>query len=140
MRYARGAHTTYPGLQVSQATNMLCTVAPNIGWSLKWNFLHVTLLAPRILRCFLVFVICAHLLNIIVAFAVIIITTIIIIIIITAITPSNNLLVSGCHLSGTHILSLSFQQTPTHTNPHTYTHLVTVSGCCSPFSRTRTVA
>jgi hypothetical protein len=113
---------TNPGLQVFQATNILCTVAPNIGWSFKWNSFHVTLSAPRILRSFLVFFICAHLLNITVAFAVIITIIIIIIIIITAIAPSNNLIVTGCHfLAHTFSLSLSVHETPTHPNKPTHT-------------------
>jgi hypothetical protein len=45
---------TNPGLQVTRATKF-CTVVPNTCGSSAWNLLHVTLLAPRILRWFLVF-------------------------------------------------------------------------------------
>jgi hypothetical protein len=40
---------TNPGRQVAVATN-ICAVAPDICGSSVWNLLHVTHLAPRILR------------------------------------------------------------------------------------------
>ena len=40
---------TNPRLQVSVATK-LCTVAPNICGPSGWKWLHVVILAPRILR------------------------------------------------------------------------------------------
>ena len=45
---------TNPGRQVTRTTKF-CAVAPNIFGSSVWNLLHVTILAPRILRWLLNF-------------------------------------------------------------------------------------
>jgi len=45
---------TNPGCQVAMVTGF-CMLAPNVCGSSVWNFLHVTCLAPGILRCFLDF-------------------------------------------------------------------------------------
>jgi len=45
---------TNPGRQLTVETKF-CMVASNISLSSVWNMLHITLLAPRILRWFLYF-------------------------------------------------------------------------------------
>lgn len=50
--YNSGAEN--PGCRVARSPgrqgDLLCSMAPNICWSVVWNLLHVNSLAPRILR------------------------------------------------------------------------------------------